>query len=299
MPAFVHTIGRRALKPKSLEAAILLGMESSSSTNRSGRLWASDAGSCERRATMAAVIPNNKREGPASIAYYKIGNAIEDLMLDALDNQEMLLFPQYKMPDIGLNLGGYADGIIYDRGRLRVLEVKSCGSLPSSVKPEHEAQAQLYAAITGFPATVLYMSRNVASWRTGQPEMLIRSFDLPFSRKDLSWYLTRAVIARLHIKAKVTPGRPIHMKKSHCGFCLFKDSCWGTGDLPLGARRESTPREYRDIVRSAKSKVEGLLENEVVTKRQNGILLFVRKHGTNHAKTLLNGAWAPMIEPLK
>jgi hypothetical protein len=262
-------------------------------TNRRERMYASDSGFCERQAALNATSEGLSNQTAASTAYFEIGSRIEEVVLDALFNQGALLFKQYRLPDVGLNLGGFIDGIITVAGRIRVLEVKSCGALPDKPKGPHAAQALVYAAITGLPASLLYFSRNVAKFG-GQ--LLIREFELDEAYGEKRAALFRAVYARMAMDAGVIPDKPAHiLNEAACGFCNFTNVCWGGEALPTGSK-PITPRQAHEMVAKANELVDHLMSPAEVADRRRGILSHISRAGNDNAKKLLAGTdWNELV----
>src|SRR5690606_33434459 len=92
---------------------VVRGMSKINQRQRNGRLYASDAGFCARQTALQADRDDYEVQTAATTAYYAIGVTIEDLVLNGLYESGALLFKGYKLPDIGLNLGGYIDAIVF------------------------------------------------------------------------------------------------------------------------------------------------------------------------------------------
>lgn len=260
--------------------------------NRNGRLYASDAGLCARHAALAAAREEDEVQNAASVAYCTLGDTIEEIVMDALYRTGALLFKQYKLPDTPINLGGYIDGIIYLAGKLRVLEVKSCGELPNKPKPLHQAQAYLYSAIVGLPATVLYFSRKVATF---SGELLLREFELPEDDQFRRAALYQATYGHLAFTRGILPDKPMHMvNKSVCGLCPFINVCWGTDKA--GSLLPVEPGTHVELVRETNALVDDLLDPVAVRDRRTGILRHISRAGNKHAKNILNGSdWSKLV----
>lgn len=262
--------------------------------SRVGRLHAREAGFCSRQAAMSSLVDGQRVQPAAMTAYMELGNSIEAMVMDALYATKALLFIQYRLPDIGLNMGGYVDGLVVIDGKLHVLEVKSCGELPTAPKVEHWSQAMIYSAVTGLPAIVLYFSRHVAKF---DGNLLLREFeldeDLDANRRMVMY---RAAYAYEAVKAGVLPDVPTHLHKaSDCGFCPFTGVCWDgvPNRIPL---KPLTSTMHLELVARSKAYVDQFLDPVVMADRRIGVLHFLELHGNENAKALLTGTrWASLI----
>lgn len=275
---------------QSVTALLRRGLSTIETHDRGGRLYASQAAVCPRQATLSSTRQDQEVTTPASASYYALGNAIEELILGALRREGALLYPQYRLPDVDLNLGGYVDGIVLVGGRVHVLEVKSCGELPSEPKLEHRAQAMVYAAITGLPPIVFYFSRTVAGYGG---DLKTREFALSPSSDELRATLYQVAYAREAIDAGVIPEIPTHFASDKdCGYCPWKSHCWSGEPLP---RPVVSPEQHVDLVARASARVAGLMDPEHVTRRRNGVLRHIARHGTDEAREALAGDWSTLL----
>ena len=295
LPSFVQAGSGAREFQLSLTTVVARGLSRVETRDRTGRIYASDGGHCERSGALLAMLPGQQRKSASLQAYAKLGDAIENIVLGALDDQNEVLFRQYHLPEVGLNLGGYVDGVIYHGGRLRLLEVKSCGStLPKVPKPIHATQAAIYSAICGMPIIIYYMSRTVADYK-GQ--LLTAQFDLAEDGALQRRALWRVAYAHLASKLEVTPRIPMHIQSENdCGFCPFIPVCWN-GEAPLNPWPTGvTPQQHLELSREATAWVDKLLHPDVVADRRIGILNHIRKHGTETAKRLLTGSrWSDLL----
>lgn len=294
-PVSFVSFGSGPAAVNSLAALVARGLTKQNNYDRQGRLYASDAGLCERKAVLAATDTNPSIDTASAQGYYALGNAIEELVMDGLYAQGALLFKQYRLPDVGLNLGGYIDGIILLAGRVRVLEVKSCGKLPDVPKPHHASQAYIYSAVTGLPASLLYFSRTVAKL---DGTMLMKEFNLEEHPSEKRKSIYRAVLASLAVKRKVVPEKPSHMDtESKCtdAFCPFTSACWHGAGVDTGWPVISASDNV-DLIREAHELTDTLLSSAATIDRRTGVLNYLKLHGNNRAKELLTESdWSTLI----
>ena len=292
IPKFVKT-GIRTSANTDLTDLINKGLTIRKTQDQGGNLWCGSAANCSRKGAIHATLVQTVFENAANFAYYKLGDCIEEIVLTGLHEVGSLLFKSYIMPDVGLRLRGKADGIIFHDGKIRVLEVKSCGELPSNPKPEHQAQALLYAALTGFKAILYYFSRT--SVATYEEELVTREFDLSVDGTDNlpRLYLHQAIYARLALNMGVLPAKPYHLEfKANCGRCDHIDFCWKNGENPTNLPIVNAD-QHIELLTHTNELVDRLMAPEAVQSRRNGVLRFISLNGNDHAKKLLNDRSIP------
>lgn len=207
-------------------------------------LWGADAGLCARR---NVLLEHNtwlsNVTTASSNAYMSIGVALEDMLARGLREKNLLLAQGMYLVEIpGLKVRGKIDLIVYDHEEeLALIEVKTCGKLPTVANPVHLAQIQTYAAISGIRRSWLtYISRNVATEPWG-PGVAMRTFQVDTSEEILKGRLHTAVLSRLASDLHKLAPVPTHFRKhTECHYCEFRDShCW----VPRPGLREEG--EYR------------------------------------------------------
>jgi hypothetical protein len=283
-PSFVQEGDNSIKENMKLIDVVSVGLEKYVDVERNGRLWASQTAMCARQGALEATYVGSNKETSAKQFYCEIGNIIESLIIEGLENDGRLLFDQYQVPDVGLNLGGYVDAIAIQGGLIRSVEIKSCGALPASPREDQKAQAMIYSALTGLPATIIYFSRSVADWNG---KLKTKQFDFVFDADELNPYLLNAVYARMCIDEGILPEMPGHFtNQSQCHFCNYKGLCWDD-------RRELSHLEdvgftklHEDILlRKAPRKANAVMD--AVNERRNGVLKHLSINGTDIAKGLL------------
>jgi hypothetical protein len=279
-----------AASAQSITGMVKKGMSSIDTVERNGRLWASQAAVCPRQAVLSSTRHDTELTTPASTGYFRLGSCIEDIVIDALKKEGALLWAQYKLPDIGLNLGGSIDGVVLVGGRVKVLEIKSCGELPAEPKLEHRAQAMVYSAVTGLPPIVFYFSRSVASF---DGALKVREFNLSPSVDEMRATMFQVAYARIAIERGVIPGIPDTITaEKQCGFCPWKSHCWRDAPLP---RKGVDVFEHVEIVTEARAMVDALMTPEALRKRRNGVLSFLSKYGAPDVQEKLTGDWSSLL----
>lgn len=296
LPAWVKA-GVRDGTRETVGHLVTSGLADFEKRSRGGRLYASEAGYCERQGTVLAITESHELSSASSTMYKLLGDSIEKLVLDALYTQDVLLFRQFHIPEVGLDLGGYIDAIVYLNGKITALEVKSCGQLPSSPKPQHLHQAAIYSAITGLPAILYYVSRHVAGY---DGTLKQAEFFIPVNGEVQRNALYRAALSHLCVLEGVTPNKPSHLKdEGDCGFCPLKPQCWHDAER-LGWPEDISPSLAMSLTREATALVDDLLSREATQERRNGILKHLSRAGNSTAKTLLRERdWAPLVYPIR
>lgn len=276
----------------SLVTTIIQGMRTHEGIHRDrARLFAGDVAHCPRKAVLHhQVDTDTKVESVASSKLYMaIGSAVHEKVTDSLYAQGLLLFKEYRIPDLGLSLGGYVDAIVLFNGKIRNVEIKTCGRLPNEPKLEHKHQALMYETVTGFRSIVLYVSRSVASW-DGKVQM--RALELNATPAERDQVLASAATAHYYSAAGVLPPIPSYLRsKVDCNYCPFAEICWGPVPSPSNP---PTPAQRELLAEQVARHVEAMRRNSA--ERTNGILIHLAAHGTPHAKKLLTDTdWSELI----
>lgn len=285
----INTIG----KDKSLVDYIVDGLRSTKSGNQNGRMYASSSGFCERQTALGMTYTGDIDLEPETEMYFGLGLAIEDLYIKSLRKQSLLLFSQFITPDIGLNIGGKIDGIYkLPDGKIRLLEIKSCGQLPKEPYGENMSQANLYSAICGLPIDLVYGSRLVKQGKN--PDLLIKQFPVAYNHKSIYDTMFRVIYGKLCADRGLMPDIPNFLKSENdCGFCRFKNICWQGEPSHLEAMSQT---EIDEIYLLTKEKCDVMMTEDEINKRRNGVLKHLSQYGTDYAKKLLNGTdWNDLV----
>lgn len=287
------------LKKKSLEAMVTSGLSETTSLGRKGgRLHAGDAAICTRRNVLNGMIDEIEEDGievpftAASSLYTSVGDAFHKKVRDALYKKRALLFSELKLPDIGLNLGGYIDAIVLVEGTIRLLEIKSCGALPPDVKFAHRKQALVYSIVSGLPATVLYASRRVADFK-GQ--LMIKQFDIQSTFEERKEILKTIAMSYLSFLSKKVPPVPFATDKICTDvYCPYIEYCWNEKSSVVKPF-EMTESEFKIIENiNSGSLVDRIFET--TKPRRNGILKHIARNGNEIASEVLSGSWDEVLE---
>lgn len=286
--------GKELLESENLIDVITDGLTRSEYQDFDGRIHASTSGYCARRGALEASYKGTKVYEAKSALYFKLGIALEESLLDALDSRKRLFFRQYHLPETGINLGGKVDGIVLHNGKLHCLEIKSCGStLPSKPELEHLSQINIYSAVTGLPGLLLYASRSVQDFRG---DLKLKLFDLGFNTDDCSKSLESSAVAYFASKNNLLPEIPEHItSEKNCGYCSFKNICWQfeLDKSPLTPMSES---ELEAVTGASNKFIENYMQMTEIKKRRNGVLKFLSENGNKTAKFYLAGeSWDSIL----
>lgn len=273
---------------------VALGLKQFELVDHGGRLWSSQVAHCPRQGAIEATLKKSEQEITATSRFYiEIGNTSENLIIQSLANREKLLFAQYRLPTIkeypGLELSGYVDAIALQDSQVRAVEIKTCGSLPLTPREDQKSQALIYSAVTGLPATMIYLSREVADW---SGRLKIKQFDFSFNREELEFYIFNAIYARLCIEQNALPNRSTKIsKKSHCFYCNHVDYCWNNGKLEKSSLQEIDLKSMVALTSKAIDITKRVMSPASILARRNGVLKHLSKHGTKMAKEYLGDNW--------
>jgi hypothetical protein len=252
-------------------------------TQRRAHLYGADAGLCARRNVLLehnTWVPSETSS--ATNAYYAIGIALEDMLCKGLENANQLIASNPYLVEIpGLKIRGKIDLVIVDhQEELALVEVKSCGKLPTEPRPTHLVQAQTYAAVSGIHKVWLtYISRHVnPQGEKWGPNVAMRSFLVDTGTEVLKERLRVALVSVAASRLRQLPPVPAHFRKhTECHYCEFRDLfCWkprpglqssrvrstGLGeDTPFSPIEELDTDEYITIDQGAKHEAESLIES--------------------------------------
>lgn len=275
--------GKELLETETLIDVIENGLTKSEYQNFDGRIHASTSGYCARRGALEATYKGERAYAATSALYFKLGIALEDVILDALDAKKRLLFRQYHLPEIGINLGGKVDGIIIHNGKLHCLEIKSCGTLPSKPDIEHLKQLYIYTAVTGLPGILLYVSRSVQDHKG---ELKLKPFEMGFDLDNSTLAIQSAAAAYFASKNSLLPEIPEYIKsEKDCGYCYFKNICW---QFETSSVLEPMTEDENKAIQQAVNKFsDHFMSIPEIRKRRNGVLKFLSENGNKTAQLVL------------
>lgn len=200
-----------------------------SETRRSNNVHVGDC-YCSRKATYNTLI-TDKSKTLSSELFFSQAIAVEKVLLDTLENENIVVDQQMKTSIKDLAINGYCDAIALWEKELRIIEVKSCSILPESAAYSHERQALAYSALFAIPRfDVVYMTRNLANTSS---KISIRIFSQRVDIKLWDSALTRMIAAALFKEKQLSP--PLHKSfpPALCGFCDYKKICWKNLEAPL------------------------------------------------------------------
>lgn len=248
--------------------AVLSGGTKEEVNDRKGRLYASQAGFCARAATLSAIEVYSRRISAGSSYYTEIGNAIHAVVKRRLRDAGHLLAEEARISALGLS--GFVDIVANYDGAPRIIEVKSCGKLPTTPHASHFAQASIYGAFTGLPFDILYVSRNVLGFN-GQLQTSVFSYPAPTTP---SMALVTAVHAAVCVNRRIVPDKPFG-NDSECRFCDHYDICWAGKTPPT--LPFATPAEQGEAMALAMKIASRFMRPENIAWRKSAFLAQLSK----------------------
>lgn len=227
--------------------------------DRGGRLYASQVGMCARAGVLSALEKYTTTPSVSSSYYRSIGKAVHDVVAASFEAADVMLGSEVRTPQLPFNLGGYIDVVIMIDGEPKLVEIKTCGKLPSQPHKSHYAQASLYAALVGLPFVILYVSRNIMGFNSLQIEPF--HFPAPHQPPEA---LFNMVYASLAVKARKAPGVPFE-DDTECKFCDHLTKCWFKQPLSIP---ELSPVEEQQLRTTAARMATRMMRKENVAYRQ-------------------------------
>lgn len=245
----------------------------STSTSGRDRIFASNAGLCERQTAGLMMLFDETREQRRASTqfYFKTGSAFEDVMSRAFQKSKMEVDRETRVESTHpqLPVSGRIDFILKDLedDELVLMELKTCGKLPTQPKPVHLAQLMVYLTITGMPRGLLwYVSRTVAGW-----DGVLRQtvFEIIPDETEKYKIALKMAIGALSAKAGFLPAIPEDMKRYKCGFCTLIPHCWEGKDIGV---RSKTPTIKQNLAILKKADV---IAKEVMANQETDKQLFL------------------------
>lgn len=243
------------------------------SVGKSGRdrIFASSAGLCERQTAGLMMLfdeSGDKRRASTQF-YFKIGNAFEDVMSRAFQKAGMEVDRETRVEAVHpqLPVSGRIDFILRDPedDELVLMELKTCGKLPTQPKPVHLAQLMVYLTLTGMEKGLLwYVSRTVAGWDGDLIQKVFEVKPLPIDKYNVS---LKMAIGTISANRGVLPPKPEEMKKYKCGFCSLIPYCWDGKDVGVRAKTPSV-KEYMKILQMADVIAKEMVESQEFLKEE-------------------------------
>jgi len=238
------------------------------------RIFASKAGLCERQTAGMIVMDNSVTDPRKASAqfYFAAGNAFEDVVSRAFKKSGLMVDRETRveldlMEDTPIS--GRIDFIIKDPDdpeQLVLVELKTCGKLPSKPKPPHLAQLMTYLVLTGMPKGVVwYISRNVADYTGTLKQVAFVVEPTPEERKETA---LRLAIGSVYGDAGLLPDIPPHMKRYKCGFCPLIPFCWDNKEMSgLDASKIPDNKTKRELLLKAGKLADKLIADQPDMRR--------------------------------
>ena len=204
-------------------------------------LWGADGGLCPRKNLFNQEYPVPFQYYPSTKGYMAYGVAIENMLAKALDKHGRLIKQDIRLVELQselmphLRISGKMDIIALDHeDQPALLEIKTCGPLPSKPKNNHRVQLETYAAVSGFNRCYLtYVSRKVSTGGArGKLDCI--TFPIEITPNVIFTRFYMAALSQHSMDCRRCPPVDPTFRKSHeCIFCDFVDYCWPHDESPV------------------------------------------------------------------
>lgn len=222
----------------------------------------SSSGLCGRRVSLENLTPTGKAsDNKSSQFYFTVANAIEQQIVDIygghvvannirFDNNNYTgeKSPLHDLPlfeGLPHTFGGEIDLILKIKDSYYLFDVKSTSRVKSgnyilvddsgdtqekyisgkNSNKQYEAQVKLYSAISGFDNCYLfYIPRNIQEGFKKEPTIKVKKVST--NEDDLINAVAITTYGYLCAELGLVADSTKNIKKSHCGFCSFKEYCW-------------------------------------------------------------------------
>lgn len=194
----------------------------------SKKIYPSNSGLCARKSVAMTLLPKTATEthNITNQMYFKIGSAIEDVIVESLDRGGILLAREFKVKRDWKSalVSGRIDALVSMNENTYPVEIKSCGSkIPAKPRLSHLAQLETYMICTGMHHGLLvYVSRTVANWRG---ELKYRVFSIEMDSSYIDRVAEQLAMTLVFTDASILPGIPFSDDKE-CRFCPLIGYCW-------------------------------------------------------------------------
>ena len=206
-------------------------------------LWGADGGLCPRKNLFNQECPIPFQYYPSTKGYMVYGIAIEDMLARALGDHGRLIKQDIRLVELKstimphLRISGKMDIIALDHeDQPALLEIKTCGPLPTKPKNNHRVQLETYAAVSGFNRCYLtYVSRKVSTGGArGKLDCI--TFPIEITPNVIFTRFYMAALSQHSMDCRRCPPVDPTFRKSHeCIWCDFADYCWPVNASPVPA----------------------------------------------------------------
>lgn len=230
------------------------------------RIFASAAGLCERQTAGYTFFDKDEageNRKASTQFYFKLGNAFEQVVQRAFRKAGVHIDDETRIEAYheDLPISGRIDFVISDPedGKLTLVELKSCGKLPTQPKKPHLAQLMTYLVLTGQPrGLVWYISRTVAGW---DGVLKQRVFEVEPTEEERYDTALRLALGAVYAREGYLPDKPEHIKKYACGFCSLIPHCWSGMNVGIIYKTPSLEKKH-ELLREATFIAEDVILNQ-------------------------------------
>lgn len=256
-----YTVG----KPIEMQIGHILEHSLYSETGlKTDKIYPSSSSICDRRSVAMTLLPESAKATQSVVnqMYFKIGSAIEDVVVRALNaggilvDREIVVKRDWK----DAHVSGRIDAVIKLDEMLYPVEIKSCGStLPKKPKTHHQSQLMTYMVSTGMHVGFLiYVSRTVADWRQN---LKYKVFKVEMSPEKLDSYASYLATVLVYVNEKTLPVIPFE-DSENCKYCPIFDYCWNKKDQYEMAGYEVDPAGIDDL-----ASIIGVLKDRIIERQ--------------------------------
>lgn len=228
------------------------------------KIFASSAALCERQTSAYSKLPeeHSVNRKASSQFYFKIGSMFEDILEPAFRKSKTYITRELRVESLHseIPVSGRIDFVLRDiekGGKPLIMELKTCGKLPSSPKPHHLAQLHCYMLLTGQSKGLLwYISRTVSDFSGNLKQKV---FEITLTDEEKYEVARTMCLGAVYSESPFIPPIPEHMKKYKCGFCPMIPFCWDGENIGLHYEEAET-EDHDMLIKQAESLANELIE---------------------------------------
>jgi hypothetical protein len=290
----VNLLAEETIKDIIMRGLRKLADKRGSKVSDPSRLYPSSLHCVERKGVLQSLT--NTRGGRSSKAgtlYFmgEIGQKVHEILQDAINEDEKAVFFEFHTQNIkNANIGGYLDGLVIVGGKLYVLEIKSCQSLPPKVKKPHDKQTDFYSAYCGLPILMIYQVNNgQTKMYLDEDELEMSFFIKEYDEENAFNIMKQIFLTKILQEAQIVPPIPPKFSENQCKNvyrCKLFYHCRSDRFLVP----QVVPESLEEL---AEKRAEKFIND--MPQRRNGSLRHCVNVNRNAAKLLKNRNWEDLF----